>query len=127
MIMQSKAAATMTLDGVEVTFGPGETLYEVAQRNDTDIPSLCYDPRLEPFGGCRLCVVELEGARNPVASCTTKAAAGMVVHTRTDALDGHRRTLLEMVASENRELRRANEILKRASAFFAAGLDRPHT
>ena len=57
------------IDGVEVAFSEGETILEVAQRHQNEIPTLCYDPRLEPFGGCRLCIVELEGARNPVASC----------------------------------------------------------
>ncbi len=56
MIMVSRTAtATMTLDGEEVSFTPGETIYEVAARHQKDIPTLCYDPRLEPFGGCRLC------------------------------------------------------------------------
>lgn len=94
---------TLTIDGVEVDFEPGETIYEVADRHHKGIPTLCYDPRLDPFGGCRLCVVELEGARNPVASCTTKANAGMVVRTHTLELESHRKTLLEMVASENRD------------------------
>ena len=69
----------MTLDGEEVTFSEGETIYEIAERHRKGVPTLCYDPRLEAFGGCRLCVVELEGSRNPVASCTTKATPGMVV------------------------------------------------
>ena len=72
---------TMTLDGKEVSFQDGETIYEVARRHRKDIPTLCYDPRLEPCGGCRLCVVRVEGVRNPVASCTTKATEGMGVHT----------------------------------------------
>ena len=95
---------TLTLDGEEVAFAPGETLYEVAQRHRRDVPTLCYDPRLEPFGACRLCVVEVEGARNPVASCTAQAAPGMVVKTATAAIEKHRKTLLEMVVSENREV-----------------------
>ena len=95
---------TLTLDGEEVSFAPGETLYEVAQRHRRDIPTLCYDPRLEPFGACRLCVVEIEGVRNPVASCTAQAAPGMVVKTATAAVEKHRKTLLEMVVSENREV-----------------------
>ena len=68
---------TLTLDGEKIGFDRGETIYEVAERHRREIPTLCYDPRLEPFGGCRLCVVELEGARNPVASCTTLAEPGM--------------------------------------------------
>ena len=97
------ARHTLALDGEEIAFQPGETLYEVAQRRRREIPTLCYDPRLEPFGGCRLCVVELEGARNPVASCTTMAVDGMVVRTRTPAVEADRRVLMEMVASENRD------------------------
>lgn len=94
----------MEIDGVEVAFSEGETILEIAQRYQTEIPTLCYDPRLEPFGGCRLCIVELEGARNPVASCTTEATPGMVVRTATDTIEAYRKTLLEMVISENREV-----------------------
>ena len=72
---EKNGTETMILDGVEVSFTPGETIYEVASRNSAEIPTLCYDKRLDPFGGCRMCVVELEGARNPVASCTTKASS----------------------------------------------------
>jgi predicted molibdopterin-dependent oxidoreductase YjgC len=95
---------TLTLDGQEVPFTPGETIYEIARRHGQDIPTLCYDERLEPFGGCRLCAVELEGSRIPVASCTTQAERGMVIRTTTAMLERHRKILLEMVASENREI-----------------------
>lgn len=93
---------TLVLDGETVSFSPGETLYEVGERHRRDIPTLCYDDRLEAFGACRLCVVAVEGQRNPVASCTTKAEAGMRVTTRGGAIDLHRRVLLELVASEQR-------------------------
>ena len=91
----------LTLDGKEVTFTPGETIYEIAERQRCEVPTLCYDPRLEPFGACRLCVVQVEGVRNPVASCTTVATEGMIITTRTDEIDKHRKTLLELVVSEN--------------------------
>lgn len=94
----------MTLDGEPVTFTEGETIYEVAERCRKEVPTLCYDDRLEAFGACRLCVVEVEGIRNPVASCTTKATDGMVVKTRTEVIEKHRKTLLEMVSSENRNV-----------------------
>ena len=97
-------ADTITIDGVEVGFTPGETVYKIAERIEKEVPTLCYDARLEPFGSCRLCVVELDGARTPVASCTTRAEDGMVVRTKTDDLERYRKTLLEMVASENREI-----------------------
>jgi len=95
---------TLVLNGDQVGFNPGETVYEVAERSGIDIPTLCYDSRLDPFGGCRMCIVEVEGSRNPVASCTTKAIPGMRVKTAGGRLDMHRRVLLEMVASENREI-----------------------
>jgi len=94
----------LSLDGEDVAFSAGETLYEIAARHRKEVPTLCYDPRLEPFGACRLCVVEIEGARNPVASCTTKATPGMVVKTATEPIEKYRKTLLEMVVSENREV-----------------------
>ena len=103
MIAESTISAALSLDGVEVSFEPGETLYEVAIRAGQSVPTLCYDPRLEPFGACRLCLMEVEGVRNPVASCTMPAAEGMVVKTTTEAIEKHRRTLLELVASENRD------------------------
>ena len=95
------ASRTLSLDGSEVTFTPGQTLYEVARLHAKDVPTLCYDPRLEAFGACRLCVVEVEGIAKPVASCTTQAVAGMVVRTRTEALEHHRKILTELVVSEN--------------------------
>ena len=98
------ATHTMTLDGEPVSFTEGESVYQVAERQGRQVPTLCYDDRLEPFGGCRMCVVELEGARNPVASCTTKAAPGMVVRTTTDSVETYRKTLLEMLVSENRQV-----------------------
>jgi formate dehydrogenase alpha subunit len=97
-------APTLHLDGEDVPFSPGETIFQVAERHRREIPTLCYDDRLEPFGGCRLCIVELEGSKNPVASCTTRAEPGMRVKTKTGALEMHRRVLLEMVASEQRDV-----------------------
>lgn len=92
---------TLTLDGQRVDFEEGESLYQVARRHTQAIPTLCYDDRLEAFGACRLCVVELEGSRNPVASCTTLAQTDMVVKTKTEAIERHRKTLMELVVSEN--------------------------
>jgi len=50
----------MVIDGDEVSFTPGETILQVAEREGKQIPTLCNDPRLEPFGGCRLCVVAIK-------------------------------------------------------------------
>jgi len=124
--MSNNGSATtgwMELDGENVQFTDGETIYEVAERHRKDIPTLCYDPRLDPFGGCRLCVVELEGARNPVASCTTKAEPGMEVRTRTGSLEMHRRVLMELLASENRDID-VDELSGYASQEMATLVDR---
>jgi predicted molibdopterin-dependent oxidoreductase YjgC len=113
----------IVLDGEEVAFRPGETLFEVASRAGREVPTLCYDERLEPFGGCRLCVVEVDGARTPVASCTTRAESGMRVRTSSGALEGHRRVLLEMVVSENREVD-VDELSGYAAQELAQWVDR---
>jgi predicted molibdopterin-dependent oxidoreductase YjgC len=94
----------LTLDGEEIPFTPGETLYDLSERLGREVPTLCFDPRLEAFGSCRLCAVEVEGWGRPVASCTTQAEAGMVVRTTTRRLEMQRKVLLELVASENRDL-----------------------
>ena len=114
---------TIVLDGEKVAFTPGETVYEAATRHGKDIPTLCYDPRLEPFGGCRLCVVEIEGARTPVASCTAQCRSGMDVRTRSARVEVHRRTLMEMLASENREVE-VDELTSLASQEMTELVDR---
>lgn len=101
---EAEQLPTLTLDGEQVGFRPGETVYEVATRQGRAVPTLCYDPRLEAFGSCRLCVVEVAGQQVPVASCTTQATEGMEVTTASSSIEGLRRTLLELVASENREV-----------------------
>jgi len=95
----------LILDGERVCFSEGESLLEVAQRNHREIPTLCHDPKLDAFGGCRLCIVTVEGIRNPVTSCTTPAAKEMVVLTGTTELEQHRRVLLEMITAEQRQIK----------------------
>ncbi|MDB4740977.1 2Fe-2S iron-sulfur cluster-binding protein, partial [Akkermansiaceae bacterium] len=97
------AQLSITIDGTATTFDKGETIYEISKRLQRDIPTLCYDDRLEAFGGCRLCVVEVEGIRNPIASCTTQANDGMIVKTSPPKIEKMRKTLLELVASENKD------------------------
>jgi predicted molibdopterin-dependent oxidoreductase YjgC len=121
--MNDNGGMTLFLDGEEVPFTPGESIYKVAERHQREIPTLCYDDRLEAFGGCRLCVVELEGVGNPVASCTREAEAGMRVTTKTARLEAHRRVLLEMVVSENREVD-VDELSGYASQEMAVLVDR---
>ena len=72
------------IDGRPAAVRPGTTVLEAVRAAGGDVPTLCYDPRLEPFGACRVCLVGVGGARGPVASCTTPCREGMVVDT-TDA------------------------------------------
>ena len=99
--VQHDTELTMRLDGEVVSFTVGETIYAVAKRHGKAIPTLCYDPRLEPFGACRLCIVEVKGARTPVAACTALAQLDIEVFTASERVERHRKTLLELVASEN--------------------------
>jgi formate dehydrogenase major subunit len=71
------------LDGHEVEAKPGETIWQVAQRQGTDIPHLCYlpEPGYRPDGNCRVCMVEIEGERVLAASCMRQPAIGMKVKT----------------------------------------------
>ena len=98
-------------------------IYDVAARQGTFIPTLCYDPRLKPFGACRLCVVAVKGQRNPVASCTTPAVMGMEVSTTTDQIEFYRKTLLELVVSENPTLN-VNPLRSYASQELTTLVDR---
>ncbi len=87
----------LTINSQEVTAEAGETILPVALRNDIKIPHLCWDPRLEAYGACRLCLVEVEGMPEPVTSCTTEARDGMVVETDTEQLREIRKTLVELI------------------------------
>ncbi|HUU80791.1 MAG TPA: 2Fe-2S iron-sulfur cluster-binding protein, partial [Acidobacteriota bacterium] len=87
----------IVIDGQEFFFSPGETILQVAQRNAFDIPTLCYLKGASPTGACRICVVEVEGSQNLVASCATPAAPGMVVRTETPRVINSRRTNLEVL------------------------------
>jgi predicted molibdopterin-dependent oxidoreductase YjgC len=92
---------SLTMDGRRVTVDEGTTVLEAARANGIYIPTLCYDPRLEPYGGCRMCIVEIEGMRGLPTSCTTAAADGMVVRTDTDSVNEVRRVICEMLVADH--------------------------
>ena len=70
---------TLTIDDQQVQAKPGITVLEAATGAGIYIPTLCYHPSLSPYGGCRLCVVEIEKMRGFPTACTTPAGDGMVV------------------------------------------------
>ncbi|MEI8132590.1 MAG: molybdopterin-dependent oxidoreductase [Leptolinea sp.] len=80
---------------------PGQTILQVAQQNGIDIPTLCAYKDLPPFGGCRICVVEVDRLRGFPTACTTPAEEGMVVRTETPALQSLRLETLNMLLSEH--------------------------
>jgi predicted molibdopterin-dependent oxidoreductase YjgC len=91
----------LTINGQLVSAKPGMTVLEAALTAGIYIPTLCYYPDLKPYGGCRLCVVEIEGMRGLPPSCTTPAAEGMKVHTETESVNKVRRTVVELLIADH--------------------------
>jgi len=89
----------MEMDGRKVTADDGMTLLDAAQRAGIEIPTLCHHPKLEPLGGCRLCIVEILGRSGSqlVVSCVYPAREGLVVRTRSEKIDRIRRMIIEML------------------------------
>ena len=76
-----RGAVEFTLDGRTVSAPEGELLVHAAARHGVGIPTLCHDDKLDPYGGCRMCVVAVEGSPRPLPACATRVAEGMVVST----------------------------------------------
>jgi formate dehydrogenase major subunit/formate dehydrogenase alpha subunit len=89
----------MLINGHEFTFLAGETILQVARRNGIEIPTLCYMKNASPTGACRICLVEVEGARTLIASCAMPAAPRMVVRTETPRVVRARRMNMEFLLS----------------------------
>ncbi len=92
---------TLTIDGHEVQVPKGTSLMRAASEVEIQVPKLCATDRLDAFGSCRLCLVEIEGRRGTPASCTTPAEEGMVVRTQTDRLKKLRRGVMELYISDH--------------------------
>jgi formate dehydrogenase major subunit len=97
----SATEITLSIDGIDVTVPAGSSVMRAAQECGTSIPKLCATDSLEPFGSCRLCLVEIEGRRGYPASCTTIAEAGMQVRTQTPKLADIRRGVMELYISDH--------------------------
>src|SRR5918997_3536626 len=105
-----------TLDGRSASAQEGELLVHAAARHGVFIPTLCHDDKLDPYGGCRLCVVDVEGSPRPLPACATRVAAGLVVSTNS-AVPQFRRTLTEMLLADTPERNgggRPNELIDMA-------------
>jgi len=92
---------TLTIDGQEVRAPKGTSIMRATQMVGTTIPKLCATDSLEPFGSCRVCLVEIEGRRGTPASCTTPVEEGMVVHTENAKLNKLRKGVMELYISDH--------------------------
>ncbi len=92
---------TITIDGREVKTSPGKMVVQAANDAGLYIPYLCYHPGMKPYGACRMCVVEVEGARGTPASCTLPVRDGMVVNTKGAEASQVRDTTLDLLLSEH--------------------------
>ncbi len=92
---------TLTIDGQSVSVPQGTSVMAAAMSVGTAIPKLCATDMLEPFGSCRMCLVEIDGRRGTPASCTTPVENGMVVHTQTTRLAKLRKGVMELYISDH--------------------------
>ncbi|MFL5910737.1 MAG: 2Fe-2S iron-sulfur cluster-binding protein [Gaiellaceae bacterium] len=98
-ISAPKRVLELTVDGQAVRVTEGSTILDACRRAQIDTPTLCYGDTLTPVNVCRVCVVELEGARTLVPSCSRKAEDGMVVHTDSERVRTSRRLVMELLGS----------------------------
>jgi predicted molibdopterin-dependent oxidoreductase YjgC len=94
-----KTMIALTIDGMPVSVPEGTTLLAAAATLDIAVPTLCYLETLRPVNVCRLCVVEVDGARVLAPACSRAVEAGMVVHTKSDRVRHARKLVLELLAS----------------------------
>jgi len=93
----SNELITLTVDGIEVQVPAGSTVLQACESIGVEVPTLCTDPRLDPYGACRMCVVEIQpGPPRPMASCTMQAAPGMDVVTDSKSIKEIRKHVIEL-------------------------------
>jgi formate dehydrogenase major subunit len=95
------ALVKVEIDGKRIMADSSKTIYQVAKENGIEIPVLCHDEQLEPFGSCFVCVVEVKGARGLIPSCATKVNNGMIIRTQTAEVRNARKAALELLLSNH--------------------------
>jgi NADH dehydrogenase/NADH:ubiquinone oxidoreductase subunit G len=91
----------ITVNGRPVSAQKGKSILEACREASIFIPTLCYDERLEAYGGCRLCLIEVKGVNRPLTACTTPVAEGMEITTESELLTRLRRTTLSLILSNH--------------------------
>jgi len=104
----------LQIDGQTVKAREGTTLLEAARSVGIKIPTLCHHEKLEPFGGCRLCIVEVEerGRAKLVVSCVYQVASDLVVRTRSEKIDRIRKMILELLMAHAPDAFELQELAK---------------
>ncbi|MEW6681178.1 MAG: molybdopterin-dependent oxidoreductase, partial [bacterium] len=92
---------TLEIDSCKIETEEGKSILEACLKEKIEIPNLCYDKRLKSFGACRLCLVEIEGAKGFFPACTTEAKDGMKVKTNAERLNQIRKEILELILSDH--------------------------
>ena len=95
------ASVTFKLNGKEIVADNAKTILQVARDNGVEIPTLCYDPRLPPYGSCLVCVVEVRNMGRTLMSCTTPVGEGMDIWTDSEPALKARKSALEMLLSNH--------------------------
>ncbi len=95
------ANVTLTINGKEVTVPAGTSILDAARGAGFFIPTFCHDPNNPGYGGCRICVVDVKGARALVASCVAEAGNGMIVETESPAVVEARKTIIELILANH--------------------------
>ncbi len=91
----------LTINGKKVIADEEDTILSVGEKNKIDIPNLCFDKRMKAFGGCGICLVEVEGVSKLLRACSAKVAQGMVVSTNTKRVEQCRKIALELLMSDH--------------------------
>ena len=99
--MSDNKAIAITIDGQEIEAEAGATIWEAAQSMGVEVPRLCHQPGMEPVGVCRVCAVEVEGARTLVPSCYRKVEPGMVIRTASERVVRAQKTLVAMLMADH--------------------------
>ena len=92
---------SLTIDNRKVDVAAGTNLLDAARQAGVTIPSLCYLKNVQAIGSCRVCLVEVEGAKTLMASCVTPASEGMKVHTNSPRVRNARKAVVELILSDH--------------------------
>ncbi|MHA1668110.1 MAG: formate dehydrogenase subunit alpha [Candidatus Heimdallarchaeaceae archaeon] len=99
--MSKEESIAITVNGKEINCSKDDTYYEAITKNNIEIPTLCHHSELKPSGACRICVIEIEGARTLMPSCSTMVSNGAVVHTDSDRVRKARQKNIELLLASH--------------------------